>query len=69
MIKNGQILRKFETALARAEGPLPPLKAFNIFSALWKEAQSLGVIPFPDPLAGIEIDIKMARIINSCLKS
>jgi len=68
MIKNVHILKEFEDSLARKQGQIPPPKAFNIFSAMWKEAISLGVIPFKDPLAGIEIDIKVARILNSCLK-
>ena len=68
MIKNSQIVRELEDALSRREGPLSPQRAFNIFSAMWQEAMDLGIIPFKDPLAGIEIDIKMARVLNSCLK-
>lgn len=68
MIKNSQIVRELEDALSRREGPLAPQKAFKIFSAMWQEAMDLGIIPFKDPLAGIEIDIKMARVLNSCLK-
>ncbi|MEN6375283.1 MAG: hypothetical protein ABFD75_10970 [Smithella sp.] len=68
MIKYGNVLKEFEDSLARKEGPIPPQKAFDIFSAMWKEAICLGIIPFKDPLAGIENDIKVARIINSCLK-
>jgi hypothetical protein len=68
MIKNSHILQEFEESFARKEGCLPPDKARKIFSALWQEAVSLGKIPFPDPLEGIEVDIKMAGILNSCLK-
>ncbi len=68
MIKNSQIVRELEDALSRKEGPLPPQRAFNIFSALWQEAVNLGVIPFKDPLAEIETDIKMVRILNLCSK-
>lgn len=68
MIKNAHILKEFEDSLARREGPIPPQKAFDIFSAMWKEAILMGIIPFKDPLEGIEVDIKMARILNSCLK-
>lgn len=68
MIKNSHILKEFEDSFARREGPIPPRKALDIFSSMWKEAMSLGIIPFKDPLAGIEIDIKVARILNSCLK-
>ena len=68
MIKNSHILREFEDSLARKEGQIPTQKVFNIFSAMWKEAMTLGIIPFKDPLAGIEVDIKVARILNLCLK-
>jgi len=68
MIKDSQILKEFEDSLSRKEGPIPPQRAFNIFSAMWQEAMNMGIIPFKDPLAGIEVDIKMARMLNSCLK-
>lgn len=68
MIKNSHILKEFEDSLARKEGRIPSQKAFNIFSSMWKEAMYLGIIPFKDPLAGIEVDIKVARILNLCLK-
>jgi hypothetical protein len=68
MIKNGRVLRVFEDSFARSEGRIPQEKAFKIFSAMWQEAIHLGKIPFSDPLEGIEVDIKVARIINSCLK-
>ncbi|HOW56608.1 MAG TPA: hypothetical protein PKZ12_01295 [Smithellaceae bacterium] len=68
MIKNSHILKEFEDSLANKEGKISPEKAFSIFSAMWQEAKSLGIIPFKDPLAGIEVDIKVAGILNSCLK-
>lgn len=68
MIKNETILKEYEKSLARKEGPLPPQKAFAIFAAMWQEAMALGIIPFKEPLAGIENDIKVAGMINSCLK-
>jgi hypothetical protein len=68
MIKNGHILKKFEDSLARKEGQIPPQKAFNIFSAMWHEAMDMGIIPLKDPLAGIEVDIEMARVLNLCSK-
>ena len=67
MVINSNLLRDFEDSLARNEGPIPREKAFKIFSALWEEATHLGIIPLADPLEGIETDIKMARILNSCL--
>jgi hypothetical protein len=68
MIKNSHILREFEDSFTRSEGPISQEKAFRIFSAMWEEAMQLGKIPFPEPLEGIENDIQVARILNSCLK-
>ncbi|PKN67449.1 MAG: hypothetical protein CVU54_17040 [Deltaproteobacteria bacterium HGW-Deltaproteobacteria-12] len=68
MITNNKFLQEFENSYARSEGPIPREKAFKIFSALWQEAMSLGKIPFPDPFEGIEVDIRVARILNTCLK-
>jgi hypothetical protein len=33
--------------------------------ALYKEAVTLGVIPLKNPLEGIEVDLKIAQVINS----
>lgn len=68
MIRNSHILREFEDSYVRGEGQISQEKAFKIFSAMWDEAMRLGKIPFPDPLAGIDIDIKVTRILNSCSK-
>jgi hypothetical protein len=36
---------------------------------MWHEAVSLGVLPSKNPLEGIETNIKLAKVLNSCLKS
>lgn len=69
MIKNPHILKKLEDDLARNhEGPDYPT-ALRIFTSLWQEGQSLGILPPADPLDGIETDLKVARILNSCSKT
>lgn len=67
MIKNPDILEQFEKQRTREE-KLSFEEALKIFEAMWKEGVNLGVLPPKDPLEGIEVDIKIARIIN-CLKS
>ena len=67
MIKNPDILERFEREVIKKE-KLPFEHALAIFEAMWKEGVNLGVLPPKDPLEGIEVDIKIARIIN-CLKS
>ena len=66
MIKNPDILEQFEKQRTREE-KLSFEEALKIFEAMWEEGVNLGVLPPKDPLEGIEVDIKIARIIN-CLK-
>ena len=68
MIKNPDILRRFEREVIRKE-KLSFKQALAIFEAMWKEGVNLGVLPPKDPLEGIEVDIKIARILNTCSKS
>jgi len=35
---------------------------------MWNEGAKLGVLPTKEPLEGIEVDIKIAKALNSCLK-
>ena len=67
MIKNPDILEQFEKQRIREE-KLSFEEALKIFEAMWKEGVNLGVLPPKDPLEGIEVDIKIARILN-CLKN
>jgi len=40
----------------------------KIASSLWQEGNALGVFPGEYPLAGIEVDIRLAKVLNSCFK-
>jgi hypothetical protein len=68
MIKNRKELRKFEDELVQTE-KVNITKNFHIVDAMYKEAVSLGVFPLKDTLSGIEIDIKIAKVINSVSKT
>ena len=63
MIKDARLLAEFEENELRKEKP-DYLNALRIFEAMWKEAMLLGVLPLKDPLEGIEVDIRIARILN-----
>jgi len=67
MIKNPEILKKFDDQFIGGQGRLSYGQSRKLFAALWNEGMTLGVLPPADPLAGIEVDIRMARILNSCL--
>ena len=69
MNKNGERLRQFENNFIRSEGKMPFIKALNLFESMWKEGCTLGVLPPEDPMEGIETDIKIAKILNSCSKN
>ena len=68
MIRDTKLLQKFENNLLKKE-----LISYNdslkIFEALWHEANTLGILPSKDPLDGIEVKIKIAKILNSCSKN
>lgn len=56
-------LRAFEAEQIRQR---PPDHAQNlrVFEALYREALALGVFPADDPLDGLDVDIRLARILN-----
>ncbi len=68
MIKNIKILEALEDDFIRREGVLPYSRAMKIIESMWNEGIKLGVIPSKEPLEGIDVDIKIAGILNSCLK-
>ena len=45
------------------------VEALRIFEAMWQEGVALGVLPEEDNQEGIETRIRLAGILNSCLKS
>ena len=40
-------------------------KNFRLVEALYREAVTLGVLPPKNPLDGIEVDLKIAKAVNS----
>ena len=67
MIKNSEILRKFESNFISDQGRLSYGQSRKLFTAMWKEGIVLGVLPSVDPQAGVDVDIRIARILNTCL--
>ena len=68
MITNPKKLQEFERKLLKKE-KVDVMQNFRIIEALYDEAVALSVIPLKGPLDGLEIDIKIARIVNSASKS
>lgn len=63
MIKNKIKLSKFYKGLLEKEN-ISYKKALSIYEALHKEAISLGIINSRDILEGLEVDLRIARVIN-----
>ena len=59
--------QKFEIEILRNE-KLDVKKKFKIVEALYREAVALGVFPLKDSLEGLEVDIRIAKVINSVSK-
>jgi hypothetical protein len=63
MIKDAKLLQAFEDEQIKKEC-LDYAAALRIFEAMWREGMALGVLPPKDPLEGIEVDIRIAGILN-----
>ena len=68
MIKNHKRLQEFERKLLKKE-KVDIMQNFRIVEALYKEAVALGIFPLKNPLEGLEIDIKIAKVVNSVSKT
>ena len=63
MVKDGKLLAEFEKAYTASEKP-DYFEALKLFEGMWKEGLLLGVLPLKDPLEGIEVDLRIAKILN-----
>ena len=63
MIKDPEVLAKFEREEMKREKP-DYLSALRLFEGMWREGMALGVLPLKDPLEGIDVDIRIARMLN-----
>jgi hypothetical protein len=68
MIKNPEIVKKFEDDFLRNGEKLSYTQCRRLFDSMWNEAVALGLFPPKEPLEGIEVDLKIARVLHSCLK-
>ena len=68
LIRDVDALRRFEADFSRTFR-LSHRQALAIVDGLWAEGRALGVLPPEDPMRGIEVDIRVARILNSCSKT
>jgi len=64
MITNPELVARFEKERIRRAKP-DYEQNIRIVEALLLEAISLGAFPPKDPLEGIEVDIRLAKVLNS----
>lgn len=60
--------QKFEMEFLREE-PIDIRRNFLIVEALYEEAVILGVFPTSNPLEGLDVDLRIAKVINSVPKT
>jgi hypothetical protein len=63
MVKNPALVEAFEKSQSLLERP-DYARNLKIVEALYREACLLGTLPLKDPLEGIEVDIRLARVLN-----
>jgi hypothetical protein len=63
MIRNNEF-QKFEIQFLKRE-KADIMKNLRMMNALYDEAVTLGIIPLKNPLDGIEVDLKIAKVVNS----
>jgi hypothetical protein len=68
MTKNGNKLRSFERELAK-KGKVDFQANLGLSEAMFAEAIALGTFPMKDPLSGIDVDVRIAKAVNSVRKS
>lgn len=69
MIKNAELLQAFENDFISEKGRLSFDQALALFTSMWMEGRHLGILPPEDPMEGIEVDIRVARVLHSCSKN
>jgi hypothetical protein len=67
MITNWEILRKFEDDFISKEEVMNHDQSLKLFTSLWEEGILLDALPPKDEMEGIEVDIRIAQVLNSCL--
>jgi len=64
MNKRRDLVEAFENSMV-SQQPADYRRNVVIFEALYREARLLGALPLKDPLDGIDVDVRLARVINA----
>jgi len=63
MLKRRDLVEAFEKDQMRKASP-DHQRSLRVAEALYEHARRLGALPLKDPLDGIEVDVRLARILN-----
>lgn len=63
VMRDWHLLRKLELDLMRKQGP-DLAGNLRVMEAMYEEAKHLGAFPLRDALDGLEVDLKIARVVN-----
>ena len=63
MLKRPDLVEAFEKGQRRAE-PSDYQRNLRVAEALYAHARRMGALPLENPLEGIEVDLRLARILN-----
>jgi hypothetical protein len=63
MVKYGQTMAQLERKLA-AEDCSSLADRLRLYEAMLAQARLMGAVPSPDPLAGLDVDVRLAEAIN-----
>lgn len=64
MLKANRLLEEFENRCLR-ENPVDFEQNLKLVEAMLEEARMLGAFPPKNPLDGIEVDVRIAMVVNS----
>jgi hypothetical protein len=68
MVNNSSRLKEFEDDFVRRNKP-DLMQNLRLLDHLYEEAKAFAVFPLQEPLSGLDIDIKIAKVINSVPKT
>ena len=63
MIRQPHLVDAFERSQIQRRRP-DFIRNLEIFEALFEEAKSLGVFPLKDPLEGVDVESRLAQVLN-----
>ena len=68
MQQRHELMRQLEDRFVATDRPTYA-QALAQYEGMWEEARQLGVLPPKDPWVGLEVDLRVARVLSRCSPS